>query len=321
MNENSPSYSEAASRLGVVLKQECMNTAEVDQAKQCIQESYDIWAAMIYHKAFLNWGLLDKKIENEYNNLNFNFSSLCKNQDVNSQLLLYTLIRPLLKMQFLKKRILDIGCGNGIGLKLSAELLEAEYALGIDLVNTLVRHASANFSETDKSNYLQSDAENLALANESFDIITNLESSHLYPKLENFFAEVERVLAPGGFFCYADIHLANKQQSEKLEAFVKTRTNLKIVQKINLTKPVQASIYQRLITDETAFYTAAKKLFGENLLAEIPALAGAMGLSFLPWWKRRFQHPDLKPIAKNARKDNYWGKKYFFYYLIQKTFE
>ena len=318
MSENIQSYSEAARRLGVVLKQECFNSSEEQMVKSCIQESYDTWGNMIYDKAFLNWGLLDKKIQVEYQALNFNFSTLCKFQDINSQLLLYTLIRPLVKAHVFDKRLLDIGCGNGIGLKLGSNLLKAKYALGIDLVNKLVINATTNFSETDKVNYIQSDAENLALASESFDIITNLESSHLYPKIEHFFSEVERVLAPGGFFCYADIHLENKQQAERLEAFLKTRKNLKIVQKYDLTKMVQASIYQRLITNEDSFYKTALALFGDNFRAEVPSLAGAMGLSFLPWWKRWFKHPDLKYVAKNARKDKYWGKKYFFYYLIQK---
>lgn len=319
--DDSKSYSEAARQLGFAVKRDCLDDSEVNLIKRIVQESYNAWGNMIYDKAFLNWGLWDKKIHNEYLGLNFNFATLCPAQDIYSQLLLYYLIRPLIQINFRDKRLLDIGCGNGIGLKLGSELLRTEYALGVDLVNKLVSNANHNFYKNNKINYIQSDAENLALENESFDIITNLESSHLYPKIGDFFVEVERVLAPGGYFCYADIHVTNKKQSERLEAFIKTRKNLKIIEKNNITKMVQASIYQRLIVNESLLYENAKTIFGsekEKLFNEFSALAYAMGLLFLPWWKMWFKNPALREIAKRARKNNYWGKKNFFYYLIQK---
>jgi SAM-dependent methyltransferase len=277
---------------------------------------------MIYDKAFLNWGLWDKKICKEYQELNFNFSKICAVQDIYSQLLIYCLIRPLVQAQFFNKRLLDVGCGNGIGLKVGSELLQTEYALGVDLVNKLVTNSNGNFYLSNRINYIQSDAENLALENESFDIITNLESSHLYPKLERFFSEIERVLAPGGYFCYSDIYITKKCQTQRLERFVKTKKNLRIVQKIDFTKMVQDSIYNRLVVYEDIFYEHARAMFGEEenkFFIEASSLARAMGLTFLPWWKIRFKKPALRSIAKSARKDKYWGKKYFFYYLIQKV--
>ncbi len=39
----------------------------------------------------------------------------------------------------------------------------------------------------------------------SFDAVTNMESSHTYPDLRAFFAEVRRVLVPGGRFLYTDL--------------------------------------------------------------------------------------------------------------------
>ena len=321
MNEDIKSYSQAAKQLGSAVKQTCLNAAEVKLVKHHVQDSYNSWAHMVYDKAFLNWGLWDKKIYNEYVRLDFNFSTICNIQDIYSQILIYSLIRPLIKIQFFNKRLLDVGCGNGIGLRVGSELLETKYALGIDLVNKLVSNASRNFYKENEVNYIQSDAENLPLENESFDIVTNLESSHLYPQIEHFFSEVERVLSPGGFFCYADIHVKTKQQTEKLEAFIKTRHNLKIIEKIDITKMAQASIYQRIIANEDVFYKNANAFFGhdrEKLINELPTLAGAMGLSFLPWWKIWFQNPELYTLAKNARNDKYWGKKYYYYYLIQK---
>ena len=216
---------------------------------------------------------------------------------------------------------LDIGCGNGIGLKVISELLKTSYALGIDLTSTAVMNSNKNFYKTDTINYIQSDAENLAVEGESFDIVTNLESSHLYPKIEDFFSEVERVLSPGGFFCYADIYLPYQPQTQKLEAIIKTRKNLKIIHKQDITKKVQSSIYQRLIVCEESFYLRAQAILGNDtkkFCADLPGLTRAMGLTFLPKWKIWFKNPILHNLTLNARTDNFWKKKYYFYYLIQK---
>ena len=195
--------------------------------------------------------------------------------------------------------------------------------MGIDLVNKLVTNATHNFYKENKVNYIQSDAENLPLANESFDIITNLESSHIYPRVEHFFSEVERVLSPGGFFCYADVQISTKQQPQRLEAFIKKKKNLKIILKHDITKLVQEAIYQRLIVNEDALYKNATAFFGydeQRCAAEFPILVGIMGLTFLPWWKIRFKNAALRHIAKDARKQKPWvGKEYYYYYLIQKA--
>lgn len=323
MSEELKSYSQAANQLGMAVNTNCISSKEARVIKQQVLESYNSWGHTIYDKAFLNWGLWNKKIAREYASLNFDFSALCPYQDIHSQLLLYYLIRPLIQRRFFNKRLLEIGCGNGIGLKMNSLLLKAEYSLGIDLVYKLVSNAQKNFYSTDLINYIPADAEILPLPDASFDIINNVESSHLYPRLELFFSEVARVLAPGGYFCYADIHIDAKKQGLRLEQFVASRNDLRIIEKKNITKLVQASIYRRLIINENGFYQMAASMFGtdpEIFKKEVASLAYAMGISFLPWWKIWLKIEDLRPIAKAARHNTYWGgKKLFFYYLIQKV--
>ncbi len=323
MTDELKTYSQATQQLGFAVNTNCTDSKEAQHIKNSVQESYSSWAHSVYNRAFLNWGLWDKKLYKEYEDLDFNFSTLCPHQDIHSQLLIYSLIKPLIDQQFYNKHLLEIGCGNGIGLKMSSALLKAEFALGIDLVHKLVSNATSNFYVENQVNYLQTDAEILPLGDSSFDIITNLESSHLYPRLEHFFSEVARVLTPGGFFCYADIYTATKQQPQRLEQFIASRKDLRIIQKQNITQKVQASIYRRLIVGEEGFYKMAISMFGTEphiLKKELSSLAHAMGLSFLPWWKIWLKNPDLRPIAKAARKNLYWGgEKLFFYYLIQKV--
>jgi SAM-dependent methyltransferase len=42
-------------------------------------------------------------------------------------------------------------------------------------------------------------------------VVINVESSHCYPHIDRFFAEVVRVLKPGGHFLYADFREAKAE--------------------------------------------------------------------------------------------------------------
>lgn len=318
MKDNINSFDNFNKKMIDVVDHQCMDPSEVTSAKRYIQASYTQLAHTLHDTLFLNYGLWDKKIYKEYQLLDFDFSELSGINNINSQLLLYYLIRPLIKAQFFDKRLLEVGCGTGIGLRASSGMLATKYALGIDLVHEFAANASKSFAQENKINYIQCDAEHLAVENESFDIITNMESSHLYPKIEHFFAEIERVLAPGGFFCYSDLHYDSKQQGKRLEEFVTSQNNLKIIQKDNITKMVQASIYQRLIVNEALINEYAQYLFGDRRKDELPGLVFTSGLAFLPWWKIRFKNPELHPLAKITRKISYHYKKNYFYYLVQK---
>ena len=59
------------------------------------------------------------------------------------------------------------------------------------------RHPSVRFEV--------SDAEHLPVEDRSFDVVTNVESSHTYPNLRAFYVEVARVLRNGGLFLYTDL--------------------------------------------------------------------------------------------------------------------
>lgn len=316
------SYNEAMTKVHRALDSPPTDQTQIKtRTKEEVQKGYGYLGTNFYNKLFLNWGLWDKKIYKEYQSLNYNFSALCSHQDPHSQLLVYYLLRPFIQHQFFNKQIVDVGCGNGIGLKMTSQLLQTNYALGVDLTYPLINNAHANFYEEHKLNYIQGDAESLPIECNSADLVTNIESSHLYPEIECFFTEVARVLKPGGYFCYCDIHFKAKKQAEHLEAFLKTRTDLRVVQKEDITKKVQASIYNRLIVNEKKLYDSCLQSFGvdpHDLTIGATKVANSLGLTFLPWWRIRFKTPVIRPIAKQARQSTFWDRKYYFYYIIQK---
>jgi ubiquinone/menaquinone biosynthesis C-methylase UbiE len=101
------------------------------------------------------------------------------------------------------KQVLEIGCGHGGGASYLMRTLQPASYVGLDLNPTGIefcrnRHKLAGLE------FQQGDAEELPFADESFDAVINIESSHLYPRFPRFLTEVERVLRPGGYFLYAD---------------------------------------------------------------------------------------------------------------------
>jgi ubiquinone/menaquinone biosynthesis C-methylase UbiE len=97
--------------------------------------------------------------------------------------------------------VLEVSCGRGGGASYLTRALEPKRYLGIDLSEENLRLAVAR---NDGPEFMLGNAEQLELADASFDVVINIEASHLYDDRRRFFAEVFRVLRPGAFFCYAD---------------------------------------------------------------------------------------------------------------------
>ena len=102
------------------------------------------------------------------------------------------------------RRVLDVGCGRGGTVHTLKQFFKPATVTGLDLsanaihfCNRVHRHPGVSFRE--------GDAEQLPFADASFDVVTNLESSHTYPNIRSFYLEVHRVLAPGGHFLYTDV--------------------------------------------------------------------------------------------------------------------
>jgi acyl transferase domain-containing protein/SAM-dependent methyltransferase len=100
------------------------------------------------------------------------------------------------------RRVLDVGCGRGGTVALLAERFEAK-ATGVDLAPEAV--AFCRRTHEHAAGFEVGDAEHLPFDDNSFDVVTNIESSHTYPNLRAFFAEVRRVLVSGGQFFYTDL--------------------------------------------------------------------------------------------------------------------
>jgi SAM-dependent methyltransferase len=109
--------------------------------------------------------------------------------------------------------VLEVSCGRGGGASYLAGVFGPATYVGVDLSEENIRMAAAR---NDGPTFMLGDAERLAFPDASFEIVVNIEASHLYEHRTRFFAEVRRVLRPGGYFCYTDGCWANDDCSGDL---------------------------------------------------------------------------------------------------------
>ncbi|QUR69884.1 methyltransferase domain-containing protein [Mycobacterium spongiae] len=115
--------------------------------------------------------------------------------------------RTATQVDLTNKNVLEVGCGHGGGASYLTRTLHPATYTGLDLNWVAVRFCRGRH-DAPGLHFLQGDAEKLPFPDESFDAVINVESSHCYPHLSRFFAEVARVLRPGGYFLYSDMRRA-----------------------------------------------------------------------------------------------------------------
>lgn len=91
---------------------------------------------------------------------------------------------------------LDVGCGTGAVLELLHARYPNKHLTGLDLTPGMIDVARAK--QLDNVSFVVGDAEALPFEPRSFDAVLCSNSFHHYPHPKRFFAEVARVLRPGG---------------------------------------------------------------------------------------------------------------------------
>jgi SAM-dependent methyltransferase len=104
------------------------------------------------------------------------------------------------------KDVLEVGSGRGGGASYVHRYLKPRKVVAADFSRAAVDLANRRLGG-DGLTYVEGDAENLPFEPDSFDVVLNVESSHCYPSRPRFFAEVRRVLRPGGVLSLVDIFL------------------------------------------------------------------------------------------------------------------
>jgi malonyl-CoA O-methyltransferase len=98
--------------------------------------------------------------------------------------------------------ILDIGSGTGMLMKRAASFYPTAKIIGLDLAFGMSLAARDNLPNSASIAFLTADAESLPFGNTSFDLVLSTSTFQWLDDLDRVFAEVFRVLTPGGRFVF-----------------------------------------------------------------------------------------------------------------------
>ncbi|KZY38146.1 MULTISPECIES: malonyl-ACP O-methyltransferase BioC [unclassified Oleiphilus] len=102
------------------------------------------------------------------------------------------------------RRMIDLGCGTGYSSdKLKERFSSAEY-MGVDLSVDMLTYARSQHA-ADGQFWLAGDAENLPIASSSHDLVFSSLAIQWCADLPKMFAEVQRILKPGGMFAFSTL--------------------------------------------------------------------------------------------------------------------
>nr|WP_255771970.1 malonyl-ACP O-methyltransferase BioC [Microbulbifer guangxiensis] len=94
------------------------------------------------------------------------------------------------------RRILDLGSGTGYGSELLRQRFPFAEIIALDLAEGMLAYARERRPAAD--GYIAADAEQLPLADDSFDLVFSSMALQWCYRLPQLFAELQRVVAPGG---------------------------------------------------------------------------------------------------------------------------
>lgn len=110
------------------------------------------------------------------------------------------------------KDLLEIGCGRGGGGAFLIRAYHPRRFIGVDLSNQAISWCREQH-QFPNACWEWGHADALPVADGSVDVAINVESSHCYPSMPAFLAEVRRVVRPGGFFAFCDFRATDELET------------------------------------------------------------------------------------------------------------
>ncbi len=103
------------------------------------------------------------------------------------------------------QRVLEVGCGRGVGIEILLSL-GAAHVTGFDLDPKMIDRAGKRAAKYgDRAHVFVGDAERIDAADASFDAVIDYGVVHHIPDWRQALKEIARVLKPGGVFYFEDL--------------------------------------------------------------------------------------------------------------------
>jgi len=165
--------------------------------------------------------------------------------------------------------VLEVGSGRGGGASYIARYLKPRSVVGLDLSGKAVAFSN-KWHVVPNLAFRHGDAEKLPFADESFDSVINVESSFCYPSLDAFFAEVRRVLRPGGYLHYTDLRLAH-EVADWRRAIAQSGLDLRV------ERDISANVVEALRRDSARRRSGGRRIVPGPFKAIADVFAGVDG--------------------------------------------
>jgi ubiquinone/menaquinone biosynthesis C-methylase UbiE len=104
-------------------------------------------------------------------------------------------------------RVLDVGCGRGVGVQILLDQFGAGQVYGVDLDPRQIRRAQQRFAEKSESRVALAvgSVEELPFSDEYFDAVFDFGMLHHVVDWQDGVTEIRRVLKPSGLFFFEEV--------------------------------------------------------------------------------------------------------------------
>lgn len=177
-----------------------------------------------------------------------------------------------LKKELKGKQVLEVGSGRGGGARHLAAHFQPTSYVGMDLAQNAVDLAN-RLHILPNLKFIQGSAESIPIADNSIDIVMNVESCHAYGLPEKFLQEVKRVLKPGGYLLMVDFRSDNNMPVFQQQI---RRSGLQLLEEEDISNNVIRSIEE----EDEAKTTRIKQLIPQKWQKLFAEFAGVVGSRF-----------------------------------------
>jgi ubiquinone/menaquinone biosynthesis C-methylase UbiE len=130
--------------------------------------------------------------------------------------------------------VLEVGSGRGGGASYITRYYEPKSYTAMDIASSVIDFCN-KYHNVEGLKFITGVAEEPPFADNSFDIVVNVESARCYKSIKTFFNEVHRMLRPQGHFCFAD--MIKKGEYDEIRADLLS-SGMEIVSETNISPNV-----------------------------------------------------------------------------------